>query len=93
MKQILVPAVLALFALTSFSTARAQQPSAPTEQKTLAATVGLYVFPADGQSTEQQSKHEAECYNWAVDNTKTDPFSLSKKAQQTEQTGSIRSST
>ncbi len=85
MKRILVPAVLASFALASFSTAGAQQPAAPSGQKTLAATVGLYVFPADGQSTEQQSKHEAECYNWAVDNTKSDPFSLAKRAQQSQQ--------
>jgi hypothetical protein len=51
-------------------------------QKTLAATMNVYVFPTQGQTTEQQSKDEAECYNWAVQNTGTDPFDLQKQAQQ-----------
>jgi len=37
-------------------------------QKTLAATMNVHVFPADGQTPEQQSTSEAECYNWAVEN-------------------------
>ena len=60
------------------------QGSEPTGQKTLAATVGVYVFPAEGQAKEQQSKDEAFCYNWAVGNTQSDPFSLAKKARQSE---------
>ncbi len=59
-------------------------------QKTLAATMDVYVFPTEGQDSSQQSKEEAECYNWAVDNVGTDPFQLSKEAeaaaQQAEQT-------
>jgi hypothetical protein len=51
-------------------------------QKTLAATINVYVFPTEGQTSEQQSQHEAECYNWAVQNTGTDPFDLAKQAQQ-----------
>ena len=85
MKRTLATAALTALIVTSFAEVQAQQASEPTGQKTLAAVVGLYVFPAEGQSTEQQSKDEAECYNWAVDNTKTDPFSLSKQAQQAEQ--------
>ncbi len=57
----------------------------PTGQKTLAATVGVYVFPTEGQVWDQQSKDEATCYAWAVDNTKSDPFDLAKKAEQQQQ--------
>ena len=61
------------------------QTSAPTGQKTLAATMNVYVFPAEGQAPDQQNKDEAECYNWAVGNTGTDPFDLQKQAQQQQQ--------
>jgi hypothetical protein len=57
----------------------------PTGQKTLAATMNVYVFPNDGQEASQQSKDESECYNWAVQNTGTDPFALQKQAQQQQQ--------
>lgn len=57
----------------------------PTGQKTLAATMNVHVFPAEGQAADQQSKEEAECYNWAVNNTGTDPFDLAKQAQQQQQ--------
>jgi hypothetical protein len=59
----------------------AQSMSAPS-QKGLAATMGVYVFPTEGQPAEQQSKDESDCYNWAVQNTGTDPFALQKQAQQ-----------
>ncbi len=73
-------AAASLIALAVPTLAPAQEE--PTGQKTLAATVGLYVFPTDGQASPQQSKDEAECYAWAVDNTKSDPFDLAKRAEQ-----------
>lgn len=48
----------------------------------LASTLEIYVFPADGQAAEQQSKDEVECYNWAVSNTGSDPFDLQKENEQ-----------
>ena len=61
----------------------------PSGQKTLAATMSVYVFPTEGQTPEVQSQDEAACYGWAVQNVGTDPFELSKQAQaqaqQTEQ--------
>lgn len=57
----------------------------PSGQKTLAATMNVYVFPAEGQATDQQNKEEAECYSWAVENTGTDPFELAKRAEQQQQ--------
>jgi hypothetical protein len=32
-----------------------------------------FVYPAKGQSPEQQKKDEGECYTWAVDQSKYDP--------------------
>lgn len=49
---------------------------------TLASTLEVYVFPANGQASDQQSKHEVECYDWAVSNTGSDPFDLSKQSEQ-----------
>lgn len=54
----------------------------PAGQKTLAATLNVYVFPTQGQNLEQQTGDEAACYNWAVENTGSDPFNLQKQAQQ-----------
>jgi hypothetical protein len=58
---------------------------APPAQKTLAATMNIAAFPSNGQDASQQSKDESECYNWAVQNTGTDPFELQKQAQAQQQ--------
>jgi hypothetical protein len=57
----------------------------PAQQKSLAATMNVYVFPTKGQTAEQQSTDEASCYNWAVQNTGNDPFALQKQSQQAQQ--------
>lgn len=65
--------------------------AAPAGQKTLAATMNVYVFPNAGQAATQQSKDEGECYQWAVGNTGTDPFELQKQSgQQAQQTAAAR---
>jgi len=46
------------------------------QTQSLASTMEIYVFPKEGQNAEQQSKDEAECYEWAVGNTGSDPFKL-----------------
>ncbi len=53
-----------------------------TQNATLAGSVGVIVFPAAGQDATQQSIDEAECYNWATDNTGSDPFQLTQQAAQ-----------
>ncbi len=55
------------------------------EQKSLSSTLNVYVFPTAGQTPEQQSIDEGTCYNWAVQNTGSDPFALEKQAQQQQQ--------
>ena len=63
--------ILVALLIAPFSIAVAQQASGG---QTLAATLDVYVFPAKGQTPEQQSQHEVECYEWATANTGTDPF-------------------
>lgn len=52
---------------------------AAAQEQSLASTLEVYVFPTEGQDSGQQSKDEAECYQWAVSNTGSDPFELDKK--------------
>lgn len=44
----------------------------------LSAGLGLYVFPAKGQSKQQQKKDEFECYKWSMDQSGIDPNNLPK---------------
>lgn len=41
--------------------------------KSLSSSVGLYVYPANDQPPEQQSKDDYECYNWAQGQTGHNP--------------------
>jgi hypothetical protein len=80
--------LLMLFAAAPLAGALAQAPPAgqPTGgQKALAATLQVYVFPTAGQPAEQQSKDEAACYQWAVQNTGTDPFATGKQVEAAQQ--------
>jgi len=51
------------------------------ESKSLASTLDVYAFPKEGQTSEQQSKDESECYQWAVTNSGNDPFEEQKQAE------------
>mgnify|MGYP006315698381 FL=1 len=72
-----------LFTLATTSSAIAQ--TAPAAEKSLASTLNVYVFPNAGQAPAQQSKDEGECYNWAVQNTGSDPFAVAKQDEQQKQ--------
>ena len=56
-------------------------------QQSLAGTLGIYVFPAKGQSATQQSEDEATCYKWAVSNTGVDPFAAQQQQAANAQQG------
>lgn len=56
------------------------EPAPAAAQKSLAATLNVYVFPNAGQKPEQQSKDEGECYTWAVAQSGIDPFAQQKAA-------------
>jgi len=55
------------------------------QSQSLGSTMDVYVFPAEGQDSGQQSKDEAACYEWAVGNTGSDPFDLAKQEQADQQ--------
>jgi len=77
---------LALVATTACSAWAQTAPVAtPSGQKSLAATMNVYVFPNAGQQPAQQSQDEGECYNWAVQNTGSDPFQIAKESEQQQQ--------
>jgi uncharacterized protein YcfJ len=69
-----------LFAL-GVAAANAQDPpqqSAPAAApagKSLAASAGVFAYPAKGQSATQQATDEAECYNWSKTQSGYDPMS------------------
>ena len=74
----------ALLLVSTLATAQAPAPApapSPSPAKTIASTMNVYVFPTTGQDSAQQSKDEAECYNFGVQQTGTDPFALQKQAQ------------
>ena len=73
-----IVAIVAVMVLTAQVATQAQQPA----QKSLSSTMNVYVFPTQGQAATVQSQDEAQCYQWAVQNTGVDPFQLAKQAQQ-----------
>ena len=70
-----------ILAILLTTLALATTAAAEDSRKTLASTIDVFVFPAEGQDAEQQSKDEVTCYEWAVGNTGSDPFDLAKKEQ------------
>ena len=74
------PMLILAFASLPLSVAFAQAPN-----QSIASTLDVYAFPKDGQSSEQQSKDESACYDWATSNTGVDPFAAQKQAEQAQQ--------
>jgi hypothetical protein len=76
-----ITAVATLMIVALVPGARAQQPTpAPAPTAAPAPTgfipsskLGLYVYPAKGQTPEQQNADERACYTWAVQQTGFDP--------------------
>ena len=86
MKRSIAAVTAALMCVPSIALAQTA-PVAPPSGKTLAATMNVYAFPSKGQTPETQSKDESACYDFAVQNTGTDPFTLQKQSQaQAQQT-------
>jgi hypothetical protein len=53
---------------------------ASAQSSTLAGTMGVFVFPRDGQDAAEQSRDEATCFEWAVAQTGSDPFQLNRQS-------------
>ena len=56
------------------------------------ANAGMMIYPAKGQSAEQQQKDEFECHQWAVQQTGFDPTKAQQAPQQqtTQKGGAVR---
>ena len=61
---------------------------ASAQGKALSASVGLYVYPANNQAPEQQSKDDYECFSWAKGQTGHDPMNPQPIQVATQQTQS-----
>lgn len=59
-----------------FSRASTAQETATSPETTTSISkgLGLYVFPSDGQTQEQQDADEIACYKWAKEQTGVDPI-------------------
>ena len=73
------------FMLLSLSLVFALGSLAQAQSQSLSSAMGVSVFPADGQDSNQQSKDEAECYGWAEENSGVDPFELQKQQDAKDQ--------
>lgn len=70
----------------------AQEPP-PTGGKTLAASAGVFAYPAKGQKPDKQAKDEAECYNWSKQQSGYDPMQPPPPATVAQETGPARDGT
>jgi len=48
------------------------------QSKSIASSLGLYVFPANNQDQATQDTDEAACYKWAMNQTGYDPMNPTK---------------
>ena len=73
-----------LIALASIP-AMAQQQPAPTADKPISASLGVFVYPKNNQNMEQQKKDEMDCFYWAKQQTGIDPMAPAPPPQQAQQ--------
>ena len=52
----------------------AQAKPTPVSGPDLASSAGVMVYPAKGQSTDQQAQDEAQCFSWAREQSGYDPM-------------------
>ena len=68
----LIPSVLCLVLAGAVEAqAPASAPAAPS--KPISTSLGVVVFPAKGQTPQQQGKDEGECFTWSKGQTGVDP--------------------
>ena len=75
--------ILSLLILVFIQAAEAQAPPAVPDTSKMTYNqisngLKLIVFPAKGQSKDQQKKDEFACYQWSIEQTGIDPLNLPK---------------
>lgn len=68
----LIPALVAMTAIAGATSVSAQ--TASPSSASPAAQLGMYVFPAKSQDTNQQHLDELHCYDWSKQKTNFDPL-------------------
>jgi hypothetical protein len=58
-----------------------------TATGSLNSALDLYVFPANDQSSDQQSKDENACYTWAINQSGVDPLNMPEVEVEQVQSG------
>ena len=58
----------------------APSPTAAHAPNALSSSLGLYVFPANQQTAQQQSNDETYCYGWARTQSGIDPMNITPQA-------------
>ena len=75
-----IPAIILAFGQTVI--AQTAPPMIPDTSKMtynqISSGLKLYVYPAKGQSKNQQKKDEFDCYLWAIEQSGIDPLNLPK---------------
>jgi len=86
-KQSFLFVTLGLF-FTTVLTAQepAQQPAQQQPQQSISKSLGMYIFPGQGQDATTQQNDETACYQWAVQQSGVDPLNL-PEVQPTEVPG------
>jgi hypothetical protein len=83
-----LPVMIMGFCETAFAQA---PPAIPDTSKMtynqISTGLKLYVFPAKGQSKQQQKTDEFECYKWAMEQSGIDPLNLPKVEAAPAETG------
>jgi hypothetical protein len=64
--------------------AQPNQVQPPVGQNTPSAKLGVFVYPKDNQSPQQQQKDESECYSWAKQQTAINPETPPPAPQQAQ---------
>jgi hypothetical protein len=79
MKKVIFSAIWLLFVLSGHILAQTEQTAKAPAQKTgLGKSLGLYVFPSNGQDQAKQDADEYACYKWAMEQTGVDPMNPPK---------------
>jgi hypothetical protein len=86
--RVFLPAIILAFAQIVFAQ---QPPTIPDTSKMtynqISSEMKLYVFPAKGQTQQQQKGDQFECYKWAMEQSGIDPLNLPKIEAAPAQTG------
>jgi len=59
--------------------------NAVAQQQSIALSMGLIVYPSGGQTIEQQSQDEQECYGWSRQTTGMDPSTPGQQPAQVQE--------